>query len=154
MVCIQHEKRETVWSSDNSARADRSLFSAQGSSSEARAATLGESAGKAAKKRSFLYHRTFSESRSSWKKGKGVRPLPLSAFIIALLFKRTKSGPFFSYKLKTFFCDVSCKVNNAVRVAAFVIVPRDYFYHAAFHNHCRKSIDCRRVFVSVVVARN
>ncbi|RPK14138.1 hypothetical protein EH2_01657 [Bacillus subtilis] len=46
------------------------------------------------KTRSFLYHRAFSESRSSWKKGKGVRPLPLSAFIIALLFERTKSGPF------------------------------------------------------------
>ncbi|AEP92427.1 hypothetical protein I33_3511 [Bacillus subtilis subsp. subtilis str. RO-NN-1] len=26
MVCIQHEKRETVCSSDNAARADRSLF--------------------------------------------------------------------------------------------------------------------------------
>ncbi|MDO3659695.1 MULTISPECIES: hypothetical protein [Bacillus] len=50
MVCIQHEKRETVWSSDNSARADQQSFSAQGSSSEARAAALGESAGKAAKK--------------------------------------------------------------------------------------------------------
>ncbi|KFF55427.1 hypothetical protein CM50_03840 [Bacillus subtilis] len=94
MVCIQHEKRETVWSSDNAARQIAVFFRHRAVRLKARAAALGESAGKAAKKRSFLFHRAFSESRSSWKKGKGVRPLPLSAFIIALLFKRTKSGPF------------------------------------------------------------
>ncbi len=48
MVCIQHEKRETVCSSDNSARADRILFRHRAVRLKARAATLGESAGKAA----------------------------------------------------------------------------------------------------------
>ncbi|OWP58744.1 hypothetical protein ETZ92_011500 [Bacillus velezensis] len=46
------------------------------------------------KTRTFCSNPALSESRFSWKKGKGVRPLPLSAFIIAFLSERTKSGPF------------------------------------------------------------